>query len=128
MDHHEILSADGVVVPAQDYFVLARHVDTESVAGVPVGYVYSANLSSFNLANKDDEIILVSGDVVVDAVYYDNGEEFPDAPGKASSLDPEAFDPVANDIGSNWCDAQTAFGTGDLGTPGNPNPDCPAEP
>ena len=128
VDYHKIYDGSGVVVPAYDFLVLARHQDAEDVGGAVVDYVYSSSGSVFNLANKDDEIILVSGDTVVDAVYYDNGEEFPDSNGKTLSLDPDAFDPEANDIGSNWCDAQTPFGTGDLGTPGSPNPDCQAEP
>ncbi len=33
-----------------------------------------------------------------------------------------------NDVGYRWCDAVTAYGDGDLGTPGSANEDCGFDP
>ena len=39
-------------------------------------------------------------------------------------LDPDHLDADSNDDGAYWCAATTAYGDGDLGSPGEPNPDC----
>ena len=39
-----------------------------------------------------------------------------------------AWDATSNDTGANWCDGSTAYGDGDMGTPGAANDVCaPAE-
>ena len=40
------------------------------------------------------------------------------------TLPPYAVDGAANDAATAWCAAATAYGTGDRGTPGAPNPPC----
>jgi hypothetical protein len=79
------------------------------------------------LSNGTDEIRITARNstTLLDGVDY-NGANFPDVPAESMSLDPDAFDSVANDIGSNWCEGQAPFGTGDgTGTPGTMNPQCP---
>lgn len=121
IDSHRIFQMGGVVVPSNSYLVLGNNDDMEANGGVTVAYVFKA----FNLANADDELILKSGDVVVDEVAYDDGVTFPDWAGKSLSLDPASMSAEKNDLGENWCEGQDAFGAGDLGTPGAENPECP---
>jgi hypothetical protein len=120
-DNHRIYMPGGVVVPTGAYFVLGVNGDADTNGGVTVGYDYSA----FNLANADDEIILKSGETVVDVVAYDDGLTFPDAKGLAISLTLSKLTATDNDLGENWCDAETVYAGSDLGTPGAANPECP---
>jgi hypothetical protein len=46
-------------------------------------------------------------------------------PGVAWELAADALDPDANDEPASWCDATTAVGNGELGTPGIVDPPCP---
>lgn len=123
-DNISIFHEAGVIVPAESFFVLGRESDPALNGGFDVDYVYA----SFNLANKDDEVILLSGAVVVDQVWYDDGDTFPDASGKSLSLDPDGFDHENNDDGVFWCDGAEIYGDGDWGTPGADNPSCSSDP
>ena len=121
VDSH-IVSDDGQVsIGPQSYLVLGNEGDSNLNGGVDVDYVYD----HFFLSNKDDEVILSWGEIVVDAVYYDDGVEFPDTPGTALSLALDNLDATSNDSGANWCEAVAAFGAGDNGSPGEANPACP---
>ena len=121
-DEHRIYMQGGVIVPAGAYFVLGVNGDTETNGGVTVGYEYAA----LNLANGADEIILKSGQTVVDAVAYDDGDIFPDKKAVALNLTQSKTTATDNDLGGNWCDAQTLYNGEDFGTPGVANPECPA--
>lgn len=78
---------------------------------------------ALSLANGADQVALVCGGTVIDRVAY--GAGFPLRTGASMSLDPEASDAVSNDSASAWCPATQSYG-GDLGTPGEANPDCDA--
>jgi len=102
------------------HVVLGSDADLAANGGVALDYEYV----DFQLSNSgDDEIILTHDGVTLDTVIYDDAL-WPDAPGAALSLDPGAYDPALNDDPENWCAAQTAFGDGDLGTPGAVNDEC----
>jgi hypothetical protein len=58
-------------------------------------------------------------DVLLDAVTWTSS-----GTGAATSLDPGSRNPTANDDPQNWCPATSAYGAGDLGTPGADNPNC----
>ena len=45
--------------------------------------------------------------------------------GQAVSLDPDHFSSVDNGVKENWCPAVDVYGAGDMGTPGQMNPECP---
>ena len=129
VDDHTIFAEGGVVVPGESYFVLGRSGDEEINGGVSVDYVYGGvEGETFNLGNNDDEIILKSGSDVIDEVWYDSGDLFPDVAGRSLSLSPDAFDAEGNNDGANWCAAVDAYGSGDFGTPGATNPSCEAVP
>jgi hypothetical protein len=121
-DSHRIYQQGGVIVPANGYFVLGTNADVASNGGVTVDYEYG----NFNLANKDDEVTLKSGDVVIDVVAYDDSVTFPNNKAIAMSLSPGKVSAVDNDDGANWCKAQDSYGGVDLGTPGAANPECPS--
>ena len=65
---------------------------------------------SLSLNNSDETIALSIGDQALDSVSYDRSEA-----GIATQVD----------MVGNVCDAAQAYGDGDLGTPGAPNPLCP---
>ena len=119
-DSHRIFAAGGLLIPANSYLVIGNSADASANGGVSVDYV----VTSFNLANQDDEVILKSGDTMVDQVIYTD-DDFPDLAGQALSLDPGAQDALSNDLGDAWCSAGSMYGSGDYGTPGIANPSCP---
>ena len=103
--------------------VLGREGDTGLNGGVPLDYVYA----DFTLGNTgDDEVILTLGAVELDRIVYDD-VDWPDTSGASAALDPTAYDAALNDDPVNWCDGAAAYGDGDLGTPGAPNPPCCAD-
>ena len=63
------------------------------------------------------------GDVLHEVVYDD--VDWPDVAGASLSLDPGAFTPASAADPTSWCAGQTAYDTGDLGTPGAANDSCP---
>jgi hypothetical protein len=124
------LGADAFFLPnsasiplaAGGLYVLGKSTDTLTNGGATVDYAFGA---AMNLANGDDEVIIRNAGVLIDEVRYDGGPIFPDPTGASMNLDPSAFSALANDDGANWCEATSAFGDGDLGTPKTANDVCP---
>ncbi len=111
--------SETLVVPANGFKVLGVNSDSGANGGVTVDYSYSSDIG---LSNGDDEIILIStNEDIIDRVAWDNGATFPDPNGSSMSLNPNKFDSVSNDDGSNWREATSIYGDGDYGTPGNMN-------
>ncbi len=127
-DDHLIDNGGPVMVPAGDYITLGRGGVTDAAdpdynGGIVHAYVYA----DYFLGNSTDEVVLETpGAVVIDVVIYDNGATFPDPTGASMQLDTGFFDGTSNDTGSNWCESTSAFGPGDLGTPGASNTVCAA--
>ncbi|MEM1324969.1 MAG: lamin tail domain-containing protein [Bacteroidota bacterium] len=117
-NEHEIASS--VVVPAMGYVVLGANADQTMNGGVEVDYEYS----SFGLTNSEDEIILECDGTEIDRVNY-NDDDFPIEAGVSTNLNPDFLNALDNDSGENWCEATSAYGDGDLGTPGEANDACP---
>ncbi|MEO1259357.1 MAG: lamin tail domain-containing protein, partial [Bacteroidota bacterium] len=117
-DNHVISSS--VVVPANGYAVLGINDNAAQNGGVTVNYEYTG----INLGNSDDEVVLLCGGNEIDRVNYDGGPSFPDPTGASMNLDPGSFNATANNIGSNWCESNTPYGSGDNGTPGAANISC----
>ena len=114
---HVITNGGPLVIPAGGFLVLGRDANAASNGGVAIDYQYS----NLFLGNGSDSLILLdTAATEVDRVEWDNGATFPDPTGASMALKGPALD---NNVGSNWCQAQTAFGDGDRGTPGAPN-DC----
>ncbi|MEM6291064.1 MAG: lamin tail domain-containing protein [Myxococcota bacterium] len=112
-DSHTV--AGSLVIPAGGVVVLARAAAGNG--GLAPDYVYGNDLS---LANGDDELSISCGGVVIDEVVY--AGSWPFGAGAAAQLDPAAG--ASNDDPSQWCTATTAYGDGDLGSPGAPNDPC----
>lgn len=95
---------------AGDRLVFARVDDPERNGGLP----HVDHVVSVLLPNGGGELVLSSDGELLDRVVYGRA-----IPGVAFSRDPEADDddPV-------FCPARDAYGAGDLGTPGMPNPPC----
>lgn len=119
-DSHKIFVFGGVKIASHGYLVLGKNADPAFNGGIAVAYAYQ----SFNMSNSDDEIIIKSGDVVVDEVAYEP-VGFSIVGGASMSLSPDALDHLLNDLGENWCLGTIEYGDGDLGTPGGANPACP---
>jgi len=116
---------DSLIVPAGGYAVLGNNADMGSNGGAPVDYSYG---SGWFLSNGGDEVILTDpSGTEIDRVEYDGGPNFPDPTGASMNLDPMALDFTSNDNGSNWCTSTSAYGDGDLGTPGAANDMCGAD-
>ena len=120
-DSHVITNSGPFLIPAGGYLVLGVNADTTTNGGVTVAYAYGGSIV---LANGDDEVVLLDGGLnEIDRVMYDGGPLFPDPTGASMALKDSLLD---NNVGDNWCTAKTAYGDGDLGTPGAAN-DCLVE-
>ncbi|GMV40003.1 MAG: hypothetical protein AMXMBFR64_17190 [Myxococcales bacterium] len=117
---HVISNGGPLLVAPGGLIVLGASADTAANGGAPVAYTWSG----YSLGNGADDVILRSGDLVVDQVAWDDGATFPDPTGASMALSPDALDADANDAGAAWCASTAPFGAGDLGTPGLPNPPC----
>lgn len=61
----------------------------------------------------------------VDTVVWN--PTWPQQSGASLSLSPFSIEADRNDEAASWCRADTSFGDGDRGTPGQPNPRCPGD-
>ncbi|THH38371.1 ExeM/NucH family extracellular endonuclease [Aliishimia ponticola] len=103
------------------YLVLGNNGDTATNGGVAVDYAYSGMF----LSNGADELVLT--DTLareVDRIEWDGGTAWPDPNGASMALIDTGAE---NNDGANWTTSDTAYGDGDLGTPGAENA-APAEP
>ncbi len=109
---------DAVEVPPGSFLVFANNPDPNQNGGVFPVVPYAGVV----LGNIDDEIVIACDGVQIDRVAYD--ALFPAMPGASQQLDPGTMNAVENDVAANWCNSTTAFGLGDLGTPGAANGSC----
>ena len=77
------------------------------------------------LGGADEIVIRSAGGATLDEVRYN--EDWDIQPGVALQLDPGKMKPTSNDTTSAWCSATSAYGDGDLGTPGDENASCGAK-
>ena len=110
-----------LIVPAQDRIVLGTSADTGINGGVPVDFAYSGYIT---LSNGVDELVVTCSLVEIDRIEWDDGVDWPDPEGASMTLDPGSENASDNDDGTNWCEASTDQGNGDLGTPGAANDGC----
>jgi hypothetical protein len=112
-----ISSPDCLRLTAGSFAVFARSSDMATNGGLPGGSVLGT--FTFSLVAAGGDVQLVNGANVVDSVRWPSSTN-----GKALQLDPDLEDAVANDMPSNFCDAQHAYGLGDFGTPAAQNDQC----
>jgi hypothetical protein len=116
-----ITSAACVHVTAGSYVLFAKNADTAMNGGLPAGAVRGTFKFALvaGTAAAPGDVQIVSGATVVDAITWSKS-----ASGKALQLDPDFTDPTANDSETNFCNAITPYGLGDLGTPNVMNDQC----
>ena len=100
---------DTLVIPAGAYMVFGVSDDDAANGGVPVDYVYTG----MNLANGGDELKLDAGGLILDELTWASTDDLP--PGGQA---------LTTDDSGDECGAIDVYGDGDLGTPGEANPDC----
>jgi len=115
-DSHVI--AEDVEVSPNQYVLLCKNANPFENGGVECDYEYSG----FTLANTEDEVIIASGETVIDEVAYDG--EFPLKPGKSMNLDKSKTSAILNNDPKNWCESTDTITSGDFGTPGAQNTRC----
>jgi hypothetical protein len=115
----QVAVSQSVVIPSGGYVVFARSAGGNG--GVSPHFVYG---NALQLANAADVIRLSVPPTVIDEVSYDGAGAFPLVPGASMSFRSAPPNAGGNDIAGNWCAAGTAFGAGDMGTPGAPNGGC----
>jgi len=114
-----IASTDCVHAAAGTYLVFARSFDQTMNGGLPmVSGTFSFAMVAGSAGSPGD-VQLLSGATVIDSVTYTQSTN-----GTSLQLDPGRIDPIANDNESNFCNAVSNYGLGDLGTPGAPNATC----
>ena len=105
-----------LVVPAGGRLVFANNSDFATNGGVDEDYEWT---TAYFLGNGSDQITVSdSSGATQDVVAWDNGATYPDPNGASMVAAPSAETAAANDVGGNWCQAESAYGDGDLGTPG----------
>ncbi len=114
-DFHTINQS--LVVPPEEYLVFGRSADDSLNGGIAVDYEYQG----INLTNETDAIFLVRDDgTIIDAVRWGGASQLPTATGASTALKDPRLD---NRRSKNWRLATVPYGSGDKGTPGEPNED-----
>ncbi|QDU65531.1 lamin tail domain-containing protein [Engelhardtia mirabilis] len=117
-----------LIVPAHSFAVLGNNADPAVNGGIDMLVDYSL-YGTLNFSNAADSLVLTTPDqIVVDAIVWDDGVEWPDEPGQSMQLVEGVFEFDLNDDGGNWEVTEcfiggTPFNT-DRGTPGTPAGDC----
>lgn len=113
LDEHII--AEHLIINSNEILVLGSLQDFVLNGNIDVDYQYN----NFYLSNLFDEIIIKhSSGVVLDEVYYDFNQSFPNYEGSSMML----LNPTLNNnIGENWLSSTIPIGNDDFGTPGELN-------
>ncbi len=120
---HAIFSC-GLIVPPGGVVTLCRSADASKNGGVTCDYEYGDEIKLANLSgglSLHNAVGLSS--TLQDAITWDSNTLPVD--GKSWSLDPGHADATSDDNVDFWCSGASAYGSGDLGTPGSINADCP---
>ena len=117
-DDFHIINQANLIIQPNDFLLLGRNSNNSLNGGINVDYEYS----DFLLGNSFDEVIITSPNgIIIDEVWYDNGNSFPDPVGKSMSLNDYLLD---NSNGSNWSESTNQLFSGDYSTPGEENFGC----
>lgn len=99
------------------YAIVAKSADSMLNGELPPEViVWETDIS---LTNTDSSVWVGVDEEILDAVSWAST-----GTGEATQLDPDVFDPTANDDLANWCDATELFNPTDFGTPGAANSEC----
>ena len=112
-----IAAAECIVITPGSYVVVAGNPDAMVNGGIPAeAIVWDMSMS---LTNSGGSVWIGVDGELLDAYAWTSVRA-----GEATQLDPDFSDPTANDEPSNWCDAVSPYGDGQLGTPGAVNDQC----
>lgn len=107
-------------IPPGGYAVIGPNADPATNGGL-AGVIPCAGVPLPNGGAFSIYLAVPLADLeTIDMVSFDS-----QITGTSWSLDPSFTSAADNDGPANWCPATTAFGLGDLGTPGGANPSCP---
>lgn len=110
-----------------DSFISAfEGVDVDWQIGVITTDVTHADTAGALRGGQDEVVLLDPEGRVLDRVAWDEG--WPVLEGAALQLDPASTSVTANDDADAWCAASEPWASGDLGSPGAPNPGCDGSP
>jgi len=109
-----LLSGDCLALEAGESALFVRDQDPSQNGGLPGGYPLP-----IVLVQEGGTLTIAYGGTELDAVAWESS-----AAGVAQSLSADALDPVSNDAAASWCAAVDTLPSGELGTPGAPNPSC----
>jgi len=113
LDEHII--SEHIIINPNELLVFGSSQNYDLNGNIEVDYEYS----NFYLSNLFDEIIIKhpSG-VVLDEVFYDYNQSFPNSESFSMML----LNPILdNSIGENWISSAIPIGNGDFGSPGQSN-------
>jgi hypothetical protein len=120
-EYYDVEMWDGPVLAAGEYAVVASNGDTRRNGGVNVDWLDP----SFMIGEGERGTLgLYADSTAIDTVRWMVDRVWPVSWGASTSLAPTSMDGTANDSGANWCLGSTAYGAGDLGTPGSANDPC----
>jgi len=111
---------DHLALEDEDLAVFAASDDTALNGGLVPDHVYIG----LQLHDGGGTLILGPEGFSLDAVTWTTVHDWPESEGASMSLWHHATTHGDNDYGTNWCDATSTFGDGDLGTPGQENDNC----
>ncbi|PRQ09997.1 lamin tail domain-containing protein [Enhygromyxa salina] len=116
-----IAAAECLVLAPGEYAVIAGSADSLLNGALPPDtLVWESKVAMSN--SNGARWIGVAGETL-DAVTWGTTSD-----GVSQQLDPDFFDPLANDDLALWCKGTQPYGDGDLGTPGAPNDQCSIPP
>ena len=115
---------DQIELASGEYFVLSR---TDLATNVSNEYVYGSDITLSNtgaiLAIYNEGTETDPGALIFSINY---GEaSFPEGTAASICLNPNLNNALDAPMGTSWCISTTAYSTGDLGTPGTVNNNCP---
>jgi hypothetical protein len=111
-----------VTVPSHAYYVLARTSSSFSGEKYVYGTDITLNNTGATLSISNYGTDGTDGSVICSLNYGSEG--FPHASGASVCLDPAKLNITEATLGSSWCISSSAYGPGDLGTPGSANDSC----
>lgn len=110
-------------VTAGTYVVFGHNTDMMVNGGLPrVDGTFTFAMVSGTVASPGD-VRLMMGTDVLDSMSWTSSRN-----GKSLQLTAGLTSPTDNDVAANFCDGATAYGAGDLGTPGAVNAMCAVNP
>jgi hypothetical protein len=110
-----LMSPSCVRVTAGTHVIFARNGETAMNGGLPA----VTGTFTFTMANTAGTVRVLMDGTELDSTTWANVRS-----GRSLQLDMGLTAPTDNDLSTNFCDGNAAFGGGDMGSPGAANRDC----